>query len=262
MLNKRLVGVVTVKDGWAVQSFGYNRYLPLGKPECLVQNLDRWGVDEILLQVIDRLPGPGGEPDFRLLERIGRLGLETPLMYGGGVRSLRHGLEAVHSGADRVVLDSILRDDLAVARALSEHLGAQAVVASLPVSLNGDAIEWLDYRSGKSDPLAPEVLALARDAVISEFLLIDWKNEGHPGAFDMRLLRHFPLPEVSRIAFGGLSEAAQMSGLLALPEVSAVAVGNFLSYKEHAVQKYREALRGAPVRPAAYKANFPMLSDV
>lgn len=262
MLSKRLVGVVTVKDGWAVQSFGYKRYLPLGKPECLVQNLDRWGVDEILLQVIDRSVSSDGEPDFRLLERIGQLGLETPLMYGGGVRSLRHGLDAVHLGADRVVLDSILRDDLAVVGALSENLGAQAVVASLPVSLNGNAIEWLDYRSGSSCPLSPEVLAIARDSVISEFLLIDWKNEGHPGAFDMRLLRHFPLPEVPRIAFGGLSEAIQMSGLLALPEVSAVAVGNFLSYREHAVQKYKEALRGAPVRPAAYQANFPMLSDV
>ena len=54
MLRKRLIAVVTVLDGLAVQSFGYQRYLPLGKPECLVENLDRWGVDEIFVQVIDR----------------------------------------------------------------------------------------------------------------------------------------------------------------------------------------------------------------
>ena len=33
MLLKRLVGVVTVRRGIAVQSFGYQRWLPLGRPE-------------------------------------------------------------------------------------------------------------------------------------------------------------------------------------------------------------------------------------
>lgn len=42
MLRKRLLGTVLVREGWAVQSFGYRRWLPLGKPECLVQNLDHW----------------------------------------------------------------------------------------------------------------------------------------------------------------------------------------------------------------------------
>ena len=42
MLRKRLLGAVVVRQGWAVQSFGYQRWLPLGKVECLVENLDRW----------------------------------------------------------------------------------------------------------------------------------------------------------------------------------------------------------------------------
>ncbi len=54
MLKKRLIGVVTVREGWAVQSFCYNRYLPLGRPEAIVENLDRWGADEILIHCIDR----------------------------------------------------------------------------------------------------------------------------------------------------------------------------------------------------------------
>ena len=83
MLKKRLIGVVTIKNGWAVQSFGYQRYLPLGKPECLVENLDRWGADEILVHVIDRSVSGEG-PDYELLEKFARLGLGTPLIYGGG----------------------------------------------------------------------------------------------------------------------------------------------------------------------------------
>ena len=70
MVKKRLVGVITVKDGWAVQSFGYERYLPLGRPEVIAENLDRWGADEILLQCIDRsttssMTKPGSVATFR-----------------------------------------------------------------------------------------------------------------------------------------------------------------------------------------------------
>ena len=68
MLKKRVIGVVTVKAGWAVQSFGYHRYLPLGRPEYLVGNLDRWGADEIVVQVIDRSKNQLG-PDFDLIEK-------------------------------------------------------------------------------------------------------------------------------------------------------------------------------------------------
>ena len=54
MLRKRLLGAVVVRQGWAVQSFGYRRWLPLGRPECLVENLDRWGADGIVVLAIDR----------------------------------------------------------------------------------------------------------------------------------------------------------------------------------------------------------------
>ena len=54
MLKKRLVGAVTIKNSMVVQSFGYNRYLPIGKPKVVVENLDRWGIDVIFIQVIDR----------------------------------------------------------------------------------------------------------------------------------------------------------------------------------------------------------------
>ena len=54
MLKKRLIGVITVKDGLGVQSFGYKKYFPLGKAEILAKNFNRWGADEIFLNVIDR----------------------------------------------------------------------------------------------------------------------------------------------------------------------------------------------------------------
>ena len=260
MLKKRLIGVVTVNNGWAVQSFGYHRYLPLGKPECLVENLDRWGADEILVQVIDRSKKNSG-PDFDLLERLGELGLETPLIYAGGIRSVSDGVRLVQLGADRIVVDALLHDNLLSIKGLSEKLGAQALIASLPLTWQAKGLEWFDYRSQTSTAISNEVLDLIRSGVVSEVLITDWQHEGAPDAFEKKLVDTFPLKDVPIIAFGGLSNVEQMRALLQASGVAAVAVGNFLSYREHAIQRYKDALTSMPIRLATYKSTFSLIAD-
>ena len=248
MINKRLAGVITVKDGWAVQSFGFGSYLPLGRPEVLAENLDRWGVDEIILQCIDR--GDLG-PDLELLGRVSWGGLSTPVIYAGGIRTEKDGRAAVKAGAERIGVDALLHDSPQTLVDLAGCLGAQALVAMLPVSCAGEGAElaWLDYRSGNEQPLTAELKQLFQDGLISEAMLIDWRHEGSPNAFDARLLDAFPLGNIPLIAFGGLSEAAQLKAALAHRRVVAVAVGNFLSYGEHAIGKYKQQLKESPLRP-------------
>lgn len=251
MIKKRLVGVVTVKDGWAVQSFGYGRYLPLGRPEVLVQNLDRWSADEIMLQCIDRSRHDLG-PDFELLDRVAKLGIATPLIYAGGVRTADDARIAVNMGADRIALDAMLRDDPEEVAKVGYQLGAQAVIASLPMTATADGALWRDYRTGKDEPLATEVRAMLDGGVVSEALVIDHAHDGEPGGFDPAVLDIGLSDDVPLIAFGGISEADCLTDLLKRETVDAVAIGNFLSYREHAVQAYKEALVGVPMRPASY----------
>jgi len=256
VLKKRLIGVVTVKDGWAVQSFGYRRYLPLGRPEVLIENLDRWGADEVVLQCIDRTR-QGQGPDFALLERVARKGLSTPLIYAGGIASVDDGVAVIKAGADRICLDALLHDTPASARLLAERLGAQALIAALPLSVEAKGLRWLDYRNGQQQPLSDAVTALLREGVLSEALVIDWRNEGTPGAFDARLLDQFPVADVPLLAFGGLSEPGQLRDTLQRERVVAAAVGNFLSYREHAVRLYKQELGGLPLRAPAVERTFP-----
>lgn len=252
MIKKRLIGVVTVKDGWAVQSFGYKRYLPLGRPEILVENLDRWGADEILVQSIDRSRRELG-PDLALLERIGKMGLSTPLIYAGGIRNVDDGHAVVQAAADRICIDALLHENLGSINKLAEHLGAQAIIAGLPLSREGAELRWLDYRNRKSKTLPLDLQNALVEGMISEVFISDWKNEGRPGGFDMRLLCDFPVSGIPLIAFGGLSEASQLQEVLQLPQVAAVAVGNFLSYTEHALQHYKKQLSGIPIRSATFQ---------
>lgn len=226
---------------------GYKRYLPLGKVEILAENLDRWGADEILLHCIDRSSLNLG-PDFVLLERLGRIGLGTPLIYGGGIRSVDEGIQAIKLGADRICVDALLRDAPEVVAELSRRLGAQALIAALPLSIEDGVLQWLDYRHRTTRPADKLAFKFLHEKTVSEALVIDWKNEGYACRFDQQILEQFPLSNVPIIVFGGLSDASQLRQVLESPQVVAAAVGNFLNYREHAILQLKKQLAGLPVR--------------
>lgn len=252
MLKKRLIGVVTVKDGWAVQSFGYRRYLPLGKPEVLVQNLDRWGADEILVQCIDRSVQDLG-PDLDVLGKISRLGIATPLIYSGGIGSREDAVKVISHGADRIMVDSMLLKTPSSIEAVSRDLGTQAIIAHLPARISTGELKSLNYQDGTEQPLGEWLKKLPQDW-ISELMVTDWVHEGRPGSFDERLLAVAQHLDKPLLCFGGISKPEQIERVLAHPHVVAVGVGNFLSYHEHAVQVLKQELKNNTVRHPQYES--------
>ncbi len=245
MLKKRLIGVVTVKDGQAVQSFGYRRYLPLGKPEYLLENLERWAVDEIFVQVIDRAQKEG--PDFQLLDRLGKLGLSTPLLYGGGIANASDATEVIRRGAERIVVDSLIHDDFDTIRLISNVVGAQAVIACLPLRWTKTELRWFNYRARTSATVSLHSLDFLSSDIISEIFVVDYENEGSLGGFDLNIVQRLPRTSVPIIVFGGLTQTHQIREALNHKRISAVAIGNSLNYKEHSIQQHKKMLADLPM---------------
>lgn len=253
MIKKRLIGVVTVLNGWAVQSIGYKKYLPLGRPECIVENLDRWGADEIIIQVIDRSRHQLG-PDLKLIEKISSSKISTPIIYAGGIASEKHAVDVVRAGADRVCLDGLLHTDLNEVVKITHRLGGQAIIASIPVKIASKGeLHYFNYLDKSDLSLSRELLTLFSNKMISEVLLIDVENEGKKDSFNFEIIDFFPVEGVPLILFGGLSSAELLNKGLSNTKVSAVSVGNFLNYREHSVQALKSDLGLQPIRPAVYQ---------
>ena len=247
MLRKRLLGAVIVRQGWAVQSFGYRRWLPLGRPECLVENLDRWGADGIVVLAIDR--GDQG-PDLKLIECLSGLGLSTPLTYGGGLATEEQARAAVRAGAERLVLDTVLSEQPTAVSAIANAVGVQALVAALPMlhGVSGEVLH-LSHRTGAQGPMPAHIRKLIHSQQVSQVFVIDAAGEGGGQGFNSILVDTVQAQtDLPLLAFGGLARHDQIRPLLERPQVAGVVVGNALNYCEHSIRHLKDGLTDLPVR--------------
>ena len=252
MLKKRIIGVITVLNGWAVQSIGYKKYLPVGRPNIIAENLDRWGVDEILIICIDRTINKTG-PDIETLDSLSYKSLSTPICYGGGISTLRDAVSVINNGVERLLLDSIIeKNSTDEIFKISEKLGSQSLIASLPIKINSGKIDFINYKNIYKNKDEKMILNLLKSSVFSEALIIDFENEGIPQSFNKELIEKIDI-SIPTIAFGGISDDYQVKDILKNKNVSAVAIGNFLNYKEHAVQKIRDNIKLNFLRKSKYR---------
>jgi cyclase len=128
------------------------------------------------------------------------------------------------------------------------------VIANLPIRNTPEGLLLLDYRSGHEMPLSEAIKLLPLDW-ISELMLTDWCHEGHSEAFSLSLLAASDLLSKPFICFGGISTAHQIRALFANDRVVAIGVGNFLNYKEHAIQALKKDLLGVAIRPPNYESS-------
>ena len=255
MLKKRLIGVITIKNGLAVQSFGFSRFLPLGKPQIIAENLDRWGVDEIIIQSIDRSLNNSG-PDLNLIKKIASIPLSTPIAYAGGIKKKEDALNVIEAGAERIVVDSQLHSSSNSLKKISEYIGAQALIICLPCILENSKLKIFNYLKKESVEFSDRIMDIISSNIVSEILVIDKSNEGNKGAFNSKIFEMFPKIKNDLILFGGLSDSEFSKKLISKENVSALAIGNSLNYSEHSVQNFKKNLNCSLIREPQFLNAF------
>lgn len=256
MAYKRLVGVVAVKDGQVVKSYGYRFWRPAGGLRTALMNLDRWLVDEILILDISRR----GSVDPVVVNEIRASRISTPLAYGGGIRSPEDVDCLLAAGCERFVLETMLFKFPERISELADKVGAQALIASLPLSAKAGG-DWQVNRdtAGRWGVLESEIdvgsfCRNCNDWPVAEVLAIDSDHEGRAGGFSLVSSDgNHPFRELRKgvIWFGGIN-FKQGAVLLNHPATVAVGFGNLNFEKEIAMRLLRRfVLRnraGATVR--------------
>ena len=234
MLKKRLVACVLMRDGLIVQSIGFERYLPIGRPRFPIEFVARWDVDEIVfLDMSATAQGRG--PDTEVIDLIARYCF-VPLTFGGGIRTKEDIRSVIRAGADKVSLNSIAIEDPTFVTRAADTFGSQCVVVSIDAKLEADGSHQVYARSGtvaigrSPADWAREVAALGA----GEVFLNSIDRDGSRRGYDVRLIADVTAAvDIPVVACGGVGRHAHFAKAITDGGASGAAAGNIFHHTEH-----------------------------
>ena len=189
MFIKRIIANLLLRDGWIAQSIGFEKYLPIGRPEIAVKYLDAWGIDEIVLLDISATPNDRSIAETDIIKCADLCAV--PFAVGGGLTNVDQMANAIRNGAEKVVLNSHAFDHPEIIDAGALRLGSQCIVVSIDVKQTADGQYEVFTHGGKhatgSDPIKWAREAQERGA--GEILLNSIDRDGRKTGYDLGLIQ-------------------------------------------------------------------------
>ena len=180
------------------------------------------------------------------------MNITTPLIYGGGISNLKNASQVINLGADRILIETAVLTKYKDVQDISLFLGSQALVLSLPVMIKKRIVKYYNYHNKKIEDFNKNIFLSIKDKLFSEIMIIDPMGNGFKDRFNETLIKNlsFNLP---LICFGGIHSNLKINKIFKNnPKVNAIAVGNSLNYKEHAVQKIKDKTKNKKFRKGIY----------
>jgi len=171
----------------------------------------------------------------------------VPITVGGGIRSLDDVSRMMHSGADKVAINTaaIARPDLIAE--VARRYGSQCMVLGVEAKRVADS-HWEVYTDNGRQRTGRDVVAWVRQAVelgAGEVMLTSVDQEGTRKGFDIPLLQAVcTAVTVPVIASGGFGRAIDAPAAAAAG-VSAIAVADALHWRRMGIGQIKQATQAA-----------------
>ncbi|MDB4210243.1 HisA/HisF-related TIM barrel protein [Gammaproteobacteria bacterium] len=233
MLKNRLIASIFSKNELVVQSFGFQKYLPIGNIETAIEFLVNWDVDEIFLIDIDASVD-SRRPNFELVKLATRRCF-IPLTVGGGINSSQDIDLLLKAGADKVSLNQVTFSNPELISNAAKIFGSQCITVSIDVKKIDQKYYVYDYLSQEVISESPlERARKMQDYGAGEILLNSVDRDGQRNGYDIDLLEAVaPNIEIPVIALGGVGKVSDLAKGIALGGCQAVAAGNIFYHTEH-----------------------------
>lgn len=232
MSRVRIIPVLLLQQGGLYKTVRFQKPQYVGDPINTVKIFNEKEADELI--VLDYTASKDKRPID--LDKIAEIAGEAfmPMAYGGGIRQFSDAQRVFDAGFEKVVLNSILFDDLNLIDQIAAVYGAQAVVGSLDVKKNlwGRYKVWAQSgtRNTAHDPLV--WAKTLENSGVGELMLNAIERDGTWEGYDLPLIQELSKAvNIPLIACGG---AGQFADFRAAVEAgaSAVAAGSLFVYQK------------------------------
>ena len=245
MLKTRLIPCIVTKNDLVVQSFDFKRYLPIGNVKTAIEFFVNWDVDEIVIMDIDATRERRA-PNVALVAWAAKECF-VPLTVGGGIKTLEHIQSLLKAGADKVCINSVVRDNLAFVTQASNSFGDQCISVSVDVAKNNGVYVVYDYLSqAYSDfDLISHVKAIEK-AGAGEILLNSVDRDGSRQGYDIQLLHLISSAvNIPIIALGGVGRFEHLADAVTQGGCQAAAAANIFHHMEHSTIAAKAQMRSS-----------------
>ena len=137
---KRIIPVLFIKNGLIVRSQNFSRHQVIGNVINQAKRLNEWFADELIcIDISDNNFYDLGRDDHQvksidnIIEIIKQMSkvVFMPFSVGGGIRTLDDAVIRIRSGADKIIINTLIFESKSIVEQIVKVLGSQAVVASL-----------------------------------------------------------------------------------------------------------------------------------
>ena len=234
------IGASLIIDGKIlVNSYNFERHLPVGKLIYTVSRLQEFGVDEILILNTSHSANPAS--DFEeLLKEVNNFNLSTPIAYGGGIKSHFDANSVIRLGADRVVISLKTLFDQQAFFKINELLGEQAAILHLPISVTGEWVHVFRYEEFSLHQIASKIPMNWGGEILISSVQQDGAKFPNLQLFDKCVMQ---LGAKHKYIFtSGFSAPNDILIALENDYVNSVAIGNFLHRSELSIRKIKKEI--------------------
>lgn len=251
MLKKRVIAALLLIDDLVVQSIGFRKYLPVGKLDVAVEFLNNWGVDEIVVLDI-KAAAENRTIDANRIRQAAKKCF-VPVAVGGGIRTLSQVDSLIHSGADKVILNSVLQTNPTFLHEVAHTYGDQCAVVCIDVAgpIDGRYFAYDHLRKTTSSTDVVEWAKRLQDLGAGEIILHHTTRDGGYQGFDEVIINKVcDQVTIPVVALGGAGSPVHFESVFTNTRVSAAAAGNYFHFTEHAVTTLKGFLhaRGISIR--------------
>jgi cyclase len=233
MLRYRIIPTLLLHDKGLYKTVKYSikkgKYV--GDPINAIKIFNDKGVDELIFLDIDASKEKRG-PDFNMIKNIASECF-MPVGYGGGITTMEQIKQIFQIGIEKVILNSVLLEDLSLLKSASKSFGAQSIVAAVDIKKNLFG-KYKIYNSAKqknSDLDIKKYLQSLEDNGAGEIYISSVDKDGTFEGYDIELMKDIAKDiKVPVIINGGAKDISDFSRAIKECGVSAVSAGSMFVF--------------------------------
>lgn len=233
MLKTRIIPCLQLIGDSLVKTVKFSNEAYIGDPVNTVRIFNELEVDELCFLDI-RATVEGRQPNIDILRQISNECF-MPLSYGGGVKDFITAKNILSTGFEKIVINSAAYKNPSLITELSEHFGAQAVIASIDVKRNmwGKYNVFINDGTEKTSLDPVEWAQQLQHHGAGEILLTSMDRDGTWTGFDVEITRKVSEKvTIPVIANGGAGNISHISDVVKAGYASAVSLGSMVVFQK------------------------------